>query len=151
MKRLHQGNINRAWYCSLCDSFQGLTLWILLTHNTVHGNEPNFRVLCQVDGCPAMFTRYNSFYKHILRYHKDVYNNHLPHANDSDSHRDSDDHDQDDCNRQLDGDHDNHDDDGDDGNESDSHYNNNEETDEDTNTSSDSDGIQESMDQEKVE
>ena len=47
---------------------------MLRHYNSVHANEPNFQVVCSVDGCPAKFTLYNSFYKHILKKHKQYYN-----------------------------------------------------------------------------
>ena len=51
---------------------------IFLSHyNAVHANEPNFRVACSIDGCPATFNLYNSFYKHVLKYHKELYNEKL--------------------------------------------------------------------------
>lgn len=65
---------NEPWNCCLCDSFQALTLRILLRHyNNIHANEPNFRVVCGIDKCPATFRVFNSFYKHVLRYHKESY------------------------------------------------------------------------------
>ena len=71
MKRIRQDRVKgESWHCALCNSFQALTLRILLRHyNSVHANEPNFQVVCSVEGCPAKFTLYNSFYKHILKKH----------------------------------------------------------------------------------
>ena len=52
--------------CSCSDAFKSLTLQALLNHYFIlHRNETNFRVTCNVDGCPAMFKKYNSFYKHV--------------------------------------------------------------------------------------
>jgi hypothetical protein len=60
--------------CSRCDAFKSLILRTLLNHyHTVHCNEPNFNVICGVGGCPATFTKYNSFYKHVTRKHRDAY------------------------------------------------------------------------------
>ena len=75
MKRIRENRIRaEPWHCTLCNSFQALTLRILLRHyNSVHSNEPNFQVACLVQGCPAKFTIYNSLYKHVLKYHKDDY------------------------------------------------------------------------------
>ena len=51
-----------------------LVLRTLLNHyHTVHCNEPNFNVTCGVGGCPAIFTKYNSFYKHVVRKHREAY------------------------------------------------------------------------------
>ena len=33
----------------------------------------NFKVTCGVNGCPATFTKHNSFYKHVLKHHKQLY------------------------------------------------------------------------------
>ena len=60
--------------CSRCNAFQALTLRGLLNHYyTVHSNETNFRVVCGVNDCPAIFTKYNSLYKHVTRQHRDIY------------------------------------------------------------------------------
>ena len=60
--------------CSKCNSFRALTLRGLLNHYfTVHSNETNFRVVCGVDDCPAIFTKYNSFYKHVRKQHRNAY------------------------------------------------------------------------------
>ena len=60
--------------CSRCDEFQSLILRNLLKYyNIIHSNEPNFNVTCGVGGCPATFAKYNSFYKHVVRKHRDCY------------------------------------------------------------------------------
>lgn len=60
--------------CSCCDAFKSLTLRALLNHYfIVHRNETNFRVTCNVDGCPAIFEKYNSFYKHVYKKHREIY------------------------------------------------------------------------------
>ncbi len=72
MKRRHH---EQRWECRICNCFHSLSLRTLLSHyNKVHGNEPNFRVVCNVDDCPAIFTKYNSLYKHVKRCHGDIYN-----------------------------------------------------------------------------
>uniref|UniRef100_A0A7M5UEN5 C2H2-type domain-containing protein n=1 Tax=Clytia hemisphaerica TaxID=252671 RepID=A0A7M5UEN5_9CNID len=43
-------------------------------YNVVHANELNFNVKCNVSGCPLVFRRYNSYYKHVVRNHTSVYN-----------------------------------------------------------------------------
>ena len=71
MKRRHE----QRWECSICNCFHSLLLRTLLSHyNKVHANEPNFRVVCNVDDCPAIFSKYNSLYKHVKRHHGDIYN-----------------------------------------------------------------------------
>ena len=60
--------------CSCCNSFKSLTLRTLLNHYfIVHRNEPNFQVTCNVDGCPVTFMKYNSFYKHVHKQHRAIY------------------------------------------------------------------------------
>ena len=74
MKRERRTN-ETPWTCTCCNYFQAISLRTLLNHyNKVHGHETNFRVVCNVDDCPAIFTKYNSLYKHITRCHEDVYN-----------------------------------------------------------------------------
>lgn len=65
---------NRVFKCLLCSHFQALSLRNLLNHyRTVHSNQSSFFVTCNVDGCPATFTLYNSLHRHVTRKHKDVY------------------------------------------------------------------------------
>ena len=64
----------RVFTCSCCNAFKSLTLRALLNHCfVVRRNEPNFQVACNVDGCPAVFKKYNSFYKHVCKQHRAVY------------------------------------------------------------------------------
>ena len=59
-----------SFKCPICGHFRALSLKAILTHcNIVHGNDINFQVTCGVDGCPAKFFKYNSFYKHTKRHH----------------------------------------------------------------------------------
>ena len=39
---------------------------------SVHSQECNFLINCPLD-CPASFQKYNSFYKHVLSYHRNIY------------------------------------------------------------------------------
>ncbi|XP_066931778.1 uncharacterized protein [Clytia hemisphaerica] len=60
--------------CLLCNYFQALSVRLLLDHyRSVHANQSSFNVKCNVDGCVATFSLYNSLYKHITRKHKEVY------------------------------------------------------------------------------
>ena len=43
-------------------------------YNVTHANELNFNVKCNVSGCPLVFRRYNSYYRHVVRHHTNVYN-----------------------------------------------------------------------------
>lgn len=40
---------------------------------TALSNSPNFFVKCEVNGCPATYRRYHSFYKHAVRNHGQEY------------------------------------------------------------------------------
>ena len=63
-----------AWRCSICLLFLCLTLRELLNHIHVsHAGSPNFQVACMVDGCPRIYRRYHSFYKHVITIHRDTY------------------------------------------------------------------------------
>ena len=60
--------------CSLCSTFQSLSLRGLSNHvYTVHSKEINFRIICKIKECPIIFTKYNSWYKHILKHHRTEY------------------------------------------------------------------------------
>jgi len=60
--------------CLLCSSFQAVILRRLMNHyNVVCAGELNFNVKCNVSGCPLVFQRYNSYYRHV-RNHTSVYN-----------------------------------------------------------------------------
>ena len=56
--------------CCICYIFVALTLRQLLSHiNTMHSRNPDFRVVCGIDGCPSEYRVYNSFYYHVKRTH----------------------------------------------------------------------------------
>ncbi len=72
----------KPWICSICNVFRAINLRALVSHyNRVHANESNFRVVCNVDECPASFTKlppklptkFTSFYKHVRRSHLHAY------------------------------------------------------------------------------
>ncbi|XP_028416857.1 uncharacterized protein LOC114541068 [Dendronephthya gigantea] len=63
-----------TWKCFICTAFVALTFRALMGHYyTVHSNSPNFFVRCHVNGCPATYRRYHSFYKHVVRNHSQEY------------------------------------------------------------------------------
>ena len=60
--------------CSCCNSFKSLTLRTSLNdYFIVHRDKPNFQVTFNVDGCPATLKKYNSFYKHVHKQHRVIY------------------------------------------------------------------------------
>ena len=68
------------WRCvfTFC-LFSAVSLRILLSHlNLVHSDD-NFKLICglgDTPDCKKVYTKYNSFYKHIRRKHDDVYKGH---------------------------------------------------------------------------
>lgn len=59
-----------CWRCVICFVFVALTLKSLLSHiNTAHSRNPDFRVICGIDGCTEEYRVFNSFYYHIRRTH----------------------------------------------------------------------------------
>ena len=61
--------------CTCCESYQCVGLRGLLNHiYCVHSHDLDFKVNCAVFSCPLVFRKYNSFYKHIIKKHKELYN-----------------------------------------------------------------------------
>lgn len=76
---MEQPERNESFVCVCCRQFQSLQLRDLLNHYyVVHSTDLNFSVTCNVEGCPKKFSIYNSFYKHVLRKHEQVYRNFNP-------------------------------------------------------------------------
>ncbi|XP_066911641.1 uncharacterized protein [Clytia hemisphaerica] len=84
-----EGN-QQTFKCLLCNHFHALSLRSLLNHyRIVHVNQSTFNVTCNVDGCPATFSLYNSFYKHVTRKHYAVYSRQLLGGNPQAQHPDA--------------------------------------------------------------
>eukprot|EP00111_Clytia_hemisphaerica_P003426 TCONS_00009790-protein len=65
-----------TYSCNLCNTFKARTLRRYMNHiNLVHSNQLNFSIKCNVGGCPSIFKRYNSYYRHVIRHHNEVYKN----------------------------------------------------------------------------
>lgn len=59
-----------CWRCVICFVFVALTLKSLLSHiNTTLSRNPDFWVICGIDGCTEEYRVFNSFYYHIRRTH----------------------------------------------------------------------------------
>ena len=70
---LMSSGIQKFWHCQRCSSFQTLLLRALLNHyNSVHKNEINFSVKCDVESCALNFNKYNSYYKPVRAHHYDI-------------------------------------------------------------------------------
>lgn len=51
--------------------FVALKFCDLLSHiHITHSEDPNFSVICGIDGCMAQYTKYNSLHRHISRNHR---------------------------------------------------------------------------------
>ena len=62
--------IQKAWR----SSFKTLFLRTLLkNYNSVHINEINFSVKCDLESCTLNFNKYNSYYKHVRAHHNDIH------------------------------------------------------------------------------
>jgi hypothetical protein len=58
------------WQCSICGEFTADTRERLLNHiGRCHGNDPNFHIVCGLDGCTTTFKKYFSWRKHLTRNH----------------------------------------------------------------------------------
>lgn len=59
-----------GYRCSLCVGFIAASLRMLLNHlSRNHKSDPNFHVLCGLDGCSRTYRRYLSFRNHLIRKH----------------------------------------------------------------------------------
>ena len=66
--------IQKVWRCQRCSSFQGLFLRTLPNYyNSVHKNEINFSVKCDIESCTLNFNKYNSFNDDIHIHHNDIH------------------------------------------------------------------------------
>lgn len=59
-----------VYRCSMCVGYLTASLTELLDHlRRSHSNDPNFHVLCGLDGCPRTYKRVVSFRNHLIRKH----------------------------------------------------------------------------------
>ena len=72
----HQGshNIKMDYYrCSICLEFVAVSIPLLLKHlGRVHQNEPNFHVVCGIDGCAKTYRVFKSLKAHLSKKHNIV-------------------------------------------------------------------------------
>ena len=62
-----------TYACSLCSHFTSTTMSGVLRHiGSVHAYEPNFHLVCGIEGCPCTYQNYHSFRKHLRRHHAEV-------------------------------------------------------------------------------
>ena len=63
----------RSWQCQLCTSFY-VCLFDLVSHvRAAHSADCHLNFVCQVNGCPRMFTKTNTWYKHVRDEHQEEY------------------------------------------------------------------------------
>ena len=61
-----------SYICSICNHFTTTTMAAVLKHvGCVHAHEPNFHIVCGIQGCPRTYKNYHSFRKHLRRHHPD--------------------------------------------------------------------------------
>ena len=67
--------MERLYRCNICLEFVSDSLQLLITHiGRVHRDEPNFHVVCGIDGCARTFKKFLSLRNHLIRKHNIVRN-----------------------------------------------------------------------------
>ena len=62
----------KMWSCSLSFVLSALTLGALVSHIAMqHASQPNFKVICGINGCPDEYMKIDSYRKHLRRKHPD--------------------------------------------------------------------------------
>lgn len=62
-----------VWACQSCDERCG-SLFDLVSHvRGIHSGEDDLSFDCGVQGCPMTFTRTNTWYKHVIKHHRNEY------------------------------------------------------------------------------
>lgn len=64
-------NQNLVYMCFQCHQYQTVIFRRLIQHlRLVHEHEPNFSVRCGIHGCEKVYTKVDSYIKHIQRNHR---------------------------------------------------------------------------------
>ena len=59
-----------CYVCSICYHFTATSITAVLRHvGCVHAHEPNFHIVCGINGCPCTYKNYHFFRKHLHRSH----------------------------------------------------------------------------------
>lgn len=59
-----------VYRCNLCTGYLAVCLRQLLDHlRRSHSNDPNFHLLCGIEGCARTYKRFTSFRNHLIRKH----------------------------------------------------------------------------------
>ena len=57
--------------CWICYNFAGRSLKKVARHiGSVHSHEADFRLVCGINSCPLVYTKFPSFKRHLFRHHK---------------------------------------------------------------------------------
>ena len=71
-----------VYRCSMCVGYLTVSLTELLDHlRRSHSNDPNFHVICGLDGCPRTYKRVVSFRNHLIRIHNIYQKANVPNIN----------------------------------------------------------------------
>ena len=64
-----------VYCCNLCTGYLAVSLRELLHHmRRTHSSDPNFHMVCGLEGCPRTYKRFSSFRNHVRRKHNLIYN-----------------------------------------------------------------------------
>ena len=64
-----------VYCCNLCTGYLTVSLRELLHHmRRTHSSDPNFHMVCGLEGCPRTYKRFSSFRNHVMRKHNLIYN-----------------------------------------------------------------------------
>lgn len=67
--------IKMVYRCNLCIGYLSVSLRELLHHmRRTHSSDPNFHMVCGLEGCPRTYKRFSSFRNHVMRKHSLMYN-----------------------------------------------------------------------------
>ena len=61
--------------CPICSVFESCRLRYLLLHiSRIHGSNQTFSCACPISGCFISFAKYDTLYRHVKKYHSELYN-----------------------------------------------------------------------------
>ena len=62
-----------TWKCQLCESRYALLFELVVHVRAAHSSVCNLNFVCQVNGCPRIFKKTNTWYKHVRGQHMEEY------------------------------------------------------------------------------
>ena len=78
------GLVMVCYRCSICLEFVSVSIQTLVKHiGRIHRSEPNFHVVCGIEGCSKTFKKFLSFNNHLIRKHKIVAKNNVDNVNEN--------------------------------------------------------------------